>query len=125
MGGWPRAVLVIIVTSLAATACGTRMTHETIRAAAAGDVARRDGPRTVSSVSDGSTGGTAADVATAAALPAEGAAAGSGPSGAAGARAQVVAGGHAGSAVAAPVESAAPGLAVGSPVVIGNVGTYS
>ena len=125
MGGWPRAVLVIIVISLATTACGTRLTHEAIRSAASGDLARGDGPRTVAAVSAGTTGGGADDAATPAALPAEGAGATSGPAGAALARGQVVAGAHAGGPVAPTAESASPGSTTGSPVVIGNVGTYS
>ena len=52
MGGWPRAVLVMIVTSLATTACGTRLTHETTGLGVVdGDklltVAQADGPNLI------------------------------------------------------------------------------
>jgi branched-chain amino acid transport system substrate-binding protein len=126
MGGWPRAVLAMIVISLA-TGCGTRMTHGEIRAAAAGGATRTDAPRNVAATSDGAAGSTAADVAAASTQPALGAGVGSARSAGESAPAQAIVGSSGASKVASAggTEASTPRVAAGAPVVIGNVGTYS
>jgi branched-chain amino acid transport system substrate-binding protein len=127
MGGWPRAVLSIMVVSLAATGCGTRLTHGEIRAAAQASATRTDAQRAVSATSDGFTGGSPADAAAASTLAADGTAAGSAPRGGVTGPAQATAAAPGSSSVAgqAGTGTSAPRVAAGSPIVIGNVGTYS